>query len=368
MGAGNVSKTDAINSGNGLVTIAYEGTTPPCYARGSRIATDRGEVAVEDLAIGDLVVTASGETTPIRWIGWREIDCASHPEPEKVWPIRIAAGAIAPGAPVRDLFVSPGHCLFFDDVLIPANLLANGSTIVQTPVAKVSYWHVELDRHDILLAEGLAAESYLDAGNRTSFANGGAIVALHPDFAPEGPGVDAIWAERAVAPHCKGGPRLTVLHKWLALRAEHLGVKTTLDPGVRVLADGEVLIPVSVVDGCFRFEAPEGARRLRLCSRAGVPAALPDRDSRDVRRLGVAISRLEVDGREIGLDAFDSFEGWHAVEDEEPDRFRWSGGDAELPPGRAVTFQIRHTLPAYPLPWRRPPIPGTVINRPRKYQ
>jgi hypothetical protein len=348
-----------INNGNGQITFTYEGQTTPCYCRGSLILTDKDEVAIERLKIGDIVVTASGERKPIKWIGWRDINCASHPCPENVWPVRVTAGAVAPGLPVRDLLVSPGHSLFLDGVLVPAALLVNGTTIVQERVPSVSYWHVELDRHDLLVAAGLAAESYLDCRNRNSFTNGGLVASLHPDFSPRGEWrEEAHWAEHSCAPRYLDGPVLRGIRKSLARRAVELGARAMRDPGIQVLADGEVLTPVSVIDGRFRFEAPEDMRSLRLRSRSAVLAQLVETDSSEVRRLGVCVTKIVVDGRDIALDAPELSDGWHEVEEEAPRRWRWSNGDAELPIGRTVTLWL-HALPAaYPLPPREPATRG----------
>ncbi len=151
-----------------------------CYASGTHILTSTGEIAVERLAVGDVVVTASGERRPIRWLGHRNVNCRRHPHPNEVMPIRIAAHAFASNKPARDLYVSPGHAIcvdLTDEVLIPAGALINGATIQQAKVEEITYWHVELDSHDILLAENLPAESYLEMGNRNFFAEA-AVVSL----------------------------------------------------------------------------------------------------------------------------------------------------------------------------------------------
>lgn len=155
-----------------------------CYRRGTRLLTTRGEVPIESLGVSDLVITASGEHRAVRWLGTRHIDCTRHAHPELAWPIRIRAGAIAEQQPSRDLWVSPGHSIVIDGVLIQAEKLINGTSITQEAVDRVDYWHVELERHDILLAEGLPAESYLDTGNRSAFVNGGGFIDAHPDFRP----------------------------------------------------------------------------------------------------------------------------------------------------------------------------------------
>jgi hypothetical protein len=163
--------------------LVLSSTAPVCFARGTCIATPDGDAAIEDLNKGDLVLTASGNSRPVVWIGHRRADCSRHPDPRRVWPILIQAAAFGPGLPARDLRVSPQHGIFAEGVLIPAKVLVNGTTIRQEKVASIEYFHVELESHDILLADGLPAESYLDAGDRSSFENGGSPVALYPDFA-----------------------------------------------------------------------------------------------------------------------------------------------------------------------------------------
>jgi hypothetical protein len=114
-------------------------------------------VPVEELRIGDGVITVSGQSQPVTWIGHREVDCRHHPRPQLVWPVRIHAGAFANGVPVRDLLLSPDHSVFAENVLIPIKHLINGLTVVQERVDRVRYFHVELDRYDVLFAEGLPA-------------------------------------------------------------------------------------------------------------------------------------------------------------------------------------------------------------------
>lgn len=161
-----------------------------CFVTGTRIATADGFRPVEALRIGDLVRTQSGEARPIRWIGHRSVDPRRHPKPEQVRPLRIAAGAFGPGRPERALFVSADHgiCVHGVDagapVLVPAGLLANGDSIAPVDLGAVTYWHVELDSHDVILAEGLPVESYLDSGTRENFMSETIPARLHADFSP----------------------------------------------------------------------------------------------------------------------------------------------------------------------------------------
>ena len=116
------------------------------------------------------------------WVGRRHVDCARHPAPHKVLPILVSAHAFGRGVPHSDLYLSPDHAVYVDDVLIPIHHLVNDRTIRQVTVDHVTYFHIELAEHDILLAEGLTAESYLENGDRQSFDNGGGVVRLHPEF------------------------------------------------------------------------------------------------------------------------------------------------------------------------------------------
>ncbi len=174
-----------------------------CFTAGTRILTERGEVAVDALQVGDLVPTVlSSEMRPVRWIGRRSLRPADHPDPNALWPIRIAAGAFEDGQPGRDLWLSPDHAVFVGDVLIPVRYLVNGRTIVQEQWDTVTYFHIELDEHDVVLAEGLPAESYLDTNDRANFENGHAPMRLHPDFLANR------WEMSGCAPLVVTGPLL----------------------------------------------------------------------------------------------------------------------------------------------------------------
>ncbi len=154
-----------------------------CFAEGTRIATSKGLVAVEDLREGDEVeVLLRSGTRPIIWVGHRQVDCRRHPEPTKVWPVRVKAGAFGPKMPARDLYLSPDHAVYVENVLIPIKHLINGGSVAQVQTDQVTYYHVELAAHDVLLAEGLPAESYLEAGDRSNFSNAGGVMRLFPDF------------------------------------------------------------------------------------------------------------------------------------------------------------------------------------------
>lgn len=165
---------------------SYSPPSPTCFATGTRILTVNGEVAIEHLREGDLIVLEDDTFLPVQWIGRRYVECARSPWRSDVLPVRISSGAIGENMPKRDLLVSPGHSLAIErEWLIQAGQLVNGHSITQSEVAEITYWHVELERHAVIFAEGLAVESYIDMGNRGEFENGGEPLTLHPRFLAE---------------------------------------------------------------------------------------------------------------------------------------------------------------------------------------
>ena len=308
-----------------LMNVAFNndapmnGTADPavaCFMRGTSIATEAGAVAVEALAVGDRVRTVDGESSAVLWIGSRRIACGLHPAPHDVMPVRIQAGALADGVPSRDLLLSPDHSLFLGGVLIPVRYLLNGASIVQERWSEVTYYHVELERHAVLLAEGAAAESYLDTGNRSRFDDGVTTVVPLASYAL------SVWAERGCAPLVHEGPVLDDVRAGLMERATALGHGTVDSPDLHLIVDGAVLRGRRSGQ-TISFVLPPRARSVRLRSRRFVPAHMM-KNSIDTRLLGVAVRKLVVDG--VTFDP-GSAPGWHAAEG----GLRWTDGDAALP-------------------------------------
>ena len=328
--ATDVSQVAATHSGNGVITIASE--APPCYRRGSRILTERGSIAVEDLAVGDLAVTASGALRPVVWLGHRALDCRGYRDPRTVWPVRVAANAFAEGLPARDLWLSPGHSLAIDGALIQVRSLVNGRSVAQIETAQVEYWHVELDAHDVILAEGLPAESYLDCGNRCDFSNGGEFVTAHPDFAPR-------HVRETCLPLIEDGPQIAAKRAKLVGRLGEQGVELTTNGDAHILADGRRIEPIRIDARRLAFALPADCASIVLRSRRFTPAHV-DSDSRDFRELGLCVARLQVDGDDMALDdsSLDDA-GWQEAEHEGGRLVhRWTSGAAPLPSGARLIF------------------------------
>ena len=305
-----------------------------CFASGTLIRTARGDQAIEDLAIGDLVVTASGAHRPIRWLGHRSVNCRQHPRPHEAMPVRVVAHAFGENRPARDLFVSPGHSLCVDvvgEVLIPAGVLINGTTVTQEDVDSVTYWHVELDGHDILLAENMPAESYLEMDNRNFFAESG-VVAL--DASPDAP---VVTHADFCRPFHAEGALVEAVRAQLAARAQQLGWQLE-EQGLGdlyLLVDG-VRIEPRVRGLSARFAVPANAEKVWLVSGTSVPAEIYA--SRDSRSLGLRIASVTIDDgfeapRVIAADDPRLCVGFHDVEQEGDRAMRWTAGRARLPAG-----------------------------------
>ncbi|MCW2282708.1 hypothetical protein M2323_000469 [Rhodoblastus acidophilus] len=181
-----------INLSTGTVSVADLGknvgavtTEVACFARGTSLMTDKGEVAVENLARGDLLLTSEGAFKPVAWIG-RSTISTRFSDPLRVCPIRIKAGALSEGVPSRDLLLSPDHALFVDGLLVHASALVNGASIVRERAIaeRIVYYHVELEAHELVLAENAPVETFVDTAERLTFDNWEERQALYPTSKP----------------------------------------------------------------------------------------------------------------------------------------------------------------------------------------
>ncbi|MDD2706020.1 MAG: Hint domain-containing protein, partial [Acidocella sp.] len=270
---------------------------------------------------------------PVRWVGWRTLDlgpaAARHARPVIIMP-----NAFGQGKPYKLLRLSPLHCVYADGVLIPVVHLVNHATILHDYAAPAAtYYHVELDRHDILLAEGLECESYFDNGNR-----GG----LYRELGRRSP------ARRAFAPNVTAGARLAAVRRRLHEIALAAGFSTTYWPNLRAVAAGQGGVPEFSMAGRWRmarFSFPQPAREITLFANAAAPADT-DPDSEDRRELGICLGEM----RGVRLGA-----GWQprAPDDEGV----WMGRVAELRLTRARR-ELLLPIAAIAQSWMKPQVDG----------
>jgi hypothetical protein len=152
-----------------------------CFMAGTMIRTPNGEVTVETLQHGDLVLTTDGRVAPVSWVG-RQTVSTRFSDPLRVLPIRIKAGALGENVPSRDFLLSPDHAILIEDILVHAGALVNGTTIIrEANVPQIfTYFHVELEDHSLILAENTPAETFIDNVDRLGFDNWQEHEALYP--------------------------------------------------------------------------------------------------------------------------------------------------------------------------------------------
>jgi hypothetical protein len=204
LGPSSVSVTD-IDPGN-----------TACYCRGTFIRIGRGQKRVEELRIGDEVMTASGLARPIKWIGRRTYSGRFVMGRKDILPICFKAGSLDDNVPVRDLWISPHHAMYFENgsggVLVEAKDLVNGASIMQAEqVNDVEYFHIELDTHDVIIAEGALSETFVDDDSRGMFHNAHQYAALYAD--------EEMTPVRYCAPRRDHGYEVEVVRQRLAQRA-----------------------------------------------------------------------------------------------------------------------------------------------------
>jgi hypothetical protein len=332
-------------------------TDSPCFVAGTRILTPYGDVPIEALKPDDEVLTLRSGAEAVQkiiWTGQRTVDLLRHAHPEKVIPIRFLAGSLGNGLPERDLSISPDHCLLIDGHLIEAKTLVNGATILEDASQRlVTYHHIELARHEIVLAEGVSAETYDDNGNRHAFEAGPALT-LHPGFAAERP-------RNPVASLAVSGPIVWTARQRLLDRAFTMGFAVTESIDLHVKAGVEKIPGETCSCGqCLIYELSRPYRDVELRSSTGVPAHLAA-DPKDRRKLGVAIASISLltDGarRDIPLDD-PAHQGFHPMEDGR----RWTNGAARIAlPGyddrAALEIRLHRQAPRW-----APPGQGTAAT------
>jgi hypothetical protein len=289
-----------------------------CYLAGTHILTPAGEVLVETLRAGDLVTTASGVPRPLRWIGFGRT-LVTPRNRDRATPVVVRRHALSEFVPHRDLYITRGHSLYLDGALIPVEELVNHRSIAWVEEARVvEYYHLELDSHDVVVAEGAAAETYREDANCPVFLN----ATTRPATPPVPP----------YAPVLHDHPTVKQVWRRLSDRAGRLDLTLTDDPDLHLLVDGTRLDAEAVAGRVWRFRLPEPAAALRIVSRSAIPSMLGV--AQDQRRLGVALRRIVLehpDSRvELDWDAHCLGAGFHAPEPAE--RHRWTNGEAALPP------------------------------------
>ncbi|GCD56132.1 outer membrane protein [Acetobacter pasteurianus NBRC 3222] len=314
-----------------------------CFLSGSMIRTPEGDVAVENLQIGDQVVAFDWQNNkdtshPVVWVGKTHATVhAGLPDDEAGYPVRILKDAIADGVPYKDMLITPEHCLFFEGKFVPARMLVNGVSIFyDKSITSYDYYHVETEQHSVIRADGMLTESYLDTGNRRSFRQEGSVVSLG--------GKPRSWENDAAAPLCVDRVFVEALFRKLECRENSiishevpaLTLTQTHDPDLHLLTQtGAVIRPMRHSGQQYSFMLPAGTQSVRIVSRASRPADVIGPFVDDRRHMGVAIAEIHLLSakQQHNITAHLQTEkptGWHATDWTD---CAWTNGNAVLPLG-----------------------------------
>ena len=319
---------------DGSTIIVYD----KCFLRGTMILTERGEIAVEDLVVGDRVaayVEGATEYREVIWLGHRSTIVRTWLDDDEAgYPVRILRNALSEGVPHKDLLVTPEHAMYLNGAFVPARMLVNGRSIYyDRTITHFDYYHVETDAHSILWADGALSESYLDTGDRKRFAQPGAVV--HLLNASEN-----TWEDNAAASLRVDRGFVEPLHASLTHRAAFLNLGQTVqipevieDPDLHLIDEsGRVMRKMRVVNRSSVFMLPPDAKRVRIVSRVSRPSDVVGPFHDDRRRLGVLIGDIQIweaDRTRYMADHLhnETLEGWSNIEDGHQ---RWTTGAAML--------------------------------------
>lgn len=338
----------AANEGTTFTVTTVDGKTylnadvVVCFLAGSMIRTADGEVAVEDLQIGDQVVTFDSETgvesvRPVVWVG--KASAMAHvglPDDQAGYPVRILKDAVAEGVPYKDLLVTSEHCMFFEGKFVPVRMLVNGSSIFyDKSIVAYDYYHIETAEHAVISANGMMTESYLDTGNRRSFRQEGKVASIG--------GRAKTWAADAGAELCVDRAFVEPLFRKLEARKSSVAeglrhadiVELTNDADLHLVTEtGAVVRPVRHEGQRYSFMLPANVSSVRIVSRASRPADVIGPFVDDRRQMGVAVGDITfvTAARQENIVvhlAETKPEGWHA--DASQAEAAWTAGNAVLP-------------------------------------
>ncbi|MFC0502019.1 Hint domain-containing protein, partial [Asaia krungthepensis] len=305
-----------------------------CFLPGTMIETPNGPRAVEKLSTGDeILVSVDGKRFPekIVFIGKGHVVCDDvRLIDEAGYPVRVKAGALDLNVPAKDLLITPEHCLFIDGVFIPVRMLVNGVSILyDRTFEQYDYYHVETERHSVIIANGALTESYLDTGNRERFILEN--IAERNNALPR-----KTWARDAAAPLATSSEFIEEV--WHRLRG-HAGIRIqtrhdlSSEAGIHLITrDGRRLWPSRRDEARYIFDVPPQYREVYIASATMRPSDIIGPFVDDRRVLGVLVGAIEIydyDTYRMHDDhlRMPDLPGWGALD--QPS-FRWTVGSGLL--------------------------------------
>ena len=325
----------------------------PCYLCGTMIETRDGLKAIEEIRAGDMVYAYEGSARvlkPVTWVGSGHHSVRrNRPDDVAGYAIHIVKDALADNIPYKDMRITPEHCLYIDEKFIPARMLVNHHSIrYDYSKTEYTYYHLELEKHGVIKADGVLSESYLNTDNHKNFHNPEKVVQLRQETKD--------WAQDAAAPLETSREAVEPVHAHLKQRALHLGMKNMVAPetithstNLHIITDrGEVIHPQWPVtgNGNYVFVLPSPVHHVHIVSNSSRPCDAIGPFVDDRRSLGVLIETITLfDNREnhyvkTHLETR-KLEGWH---NQENIPCRWTDGYALLPLDQHVLQKGRKIL------------------------
>lgn len=340
----NLNIIGAEKAGYSLGTAADGSLTyEVCFLSGSLIKMFNGEQRIEDIRIGDEIMTfdyASNQevASRVKWVGNKKATVKPWlSDDEAGYPVRIVKNAIADGVPHEDLLITAEHCLFFDGQFIPVRMLVNGSTIFyDNSIMAYTYYHIETERHSVITANGMLTESYLDTGNRHSFKQDGEFVLFSKPLSKK------TWEQDSCHPLMVEREVVEPLYHQIKERAVAMGQKfvisqkqLTNDPKLHLITpSGQEIYPFSQINGKYLFNIPIDIEEVYISSRVSricdiIGPFVDNRHSLGVQIGDILMMTTNKIYKITNHLSQSDLSGWHGLE--KNSRCRWTKGHAILP-------------------------------------
>ncbi|NVN38553.1 Hint domain-containing protein [Komagataeibacter swingsii] len=314
-----------------------------CFLSGSMIKAPTGDVAVENIQIGDTIVTLDWQnnieiTRKVIWTGKAHARIHPNlPDDEAGYPVRILKNAIADGVPYKDMLITAEHCLFFEGNFVPVRMLVNGRSIFyDKSISHYTYYHIETEQHSVIQADGMLTESYLDTGNRQAFKQSGNVVRLGNTV--------QTWEDNSAVPLNVLPTFVEPLYRNIEARGEKLGFPISSqaailsdDADLHLMTETGVIIrKMREANGYAFFMIPPGVETVHILSRTSRPSDTIGPYIDDRRELGVLIKDIKLfEGsiaRPISTHLAEEapagwYDGWYAPANVP---CRWTDGQATL--------------------------------------
>ncbi|EUK17461.1 Hint domain-containing protein [Commensalibacter papalotli (ex Servin-Garciduenas et al. 2014)] len=312
-----------------------------CFLTGTMIKMGKGDCAVEDIQVGDMVLTYDPQTkTKVKkkvvWVGHQTARVNPKLTDDLAgYPVRIVKDAFKKGVPNKDLLITAEHCLFIDGHFIPARMLVNGRSIYYDySMTSYDYYHIETEDHSVIWADGMLTESYLNTGNRYGFNRDQKVVVLDPKVKTwEQDAAVPLMVERSVVEAVFNDLDKRAVKQKLLLRNERHFTFSN-DPALYLLTEeGEEIYQSRVEDDRVIFTLPANTQNIYLVSRKSRPCDVIGPFENNRHSFGILVGQVSV-LNEHGAYPITKYlqqedlQGWSV---KEQSLYRWTQGCAFLP-------------------------------------